>query len=85
MKVKIGNKVYDATDQPILIILNQLDKQNISNMSKEATKYCCAPDSITKQEVELFIYEKNIILENSVTDKVDSENYVNDLDYWARR
>lgn len=39
MRVKIGDKIYDSIEQPILLILDDVDKQNISNMSKQ-NKYC---------------------------------------------
>lgn len=44
MKVKIGNKIYDAKDEPIMIILSKSDKTNLANMHPDLTKYCCFPD-----------------------------------------
>lgn len=44
MKVKIGSKVYDANDQPIMLILDDIDKANIKAMSKEAKFYCAFPE-----------------------------------------
>ena len=43
MKVKIGNKIYDSEIEPIMIILNNKDKENIKAMSSEATKYASFP------------------------------------------
>ncbi len=43
MKVKIGNKIYDAEKEPIMIILNKDEKQQITNMHPDATKYCQYP------------------------------------------
>ena len=55
MKVKIGEKIYDAEYQPIMIILSDNDKLNISNM-KHQTKYCAYPtDLCSKEEVERFM------------------------------
>lgn len=45
MKVKIGDTTYDADDQPILVILSDRDKENIAQMPRRATKYCCYPDN----------------------------------------
>lgn len=45
MKVKVGNKVYDPNVEPVMIILTEQDKINISNMAPEATKYCVYPDN----------------------------------------
>lgn len=44
MKVKIGNTIYDAKDQPVMVIFSDLDKKNIANMLPECTKYACWPD-----------------------------------------
>lgn len=44
MKVKIGNKIYDGNDEPVMIILSDEDKKNITNMLPTATKYCSYPD-----------------------------------------
>ena len=43
LKVKIGNKIYDSKDEPIMLILSPLDKENISNMDKDHLKYCSFP------------------------------------------
>ena len=50
MKVKIGNKIYDSTKEPIMLILEQCDKDNISNMSPKAHKFCSFPDSLDGKE-----------------------------------
>lgn len=44
MKVKIGNKIYNSNDEPIMLILEDEDKQNIANMIKSDTKYCVYPE-----------------------------------------
>lgn len=43
MKIKIGDKIYDANDVPIMIILSQADKDNIGNMLEDNFKYCSYP------------------------------------------
>lgn len=43
MKVKVGNKIYDGENEPIMVILSQDDKYNITNMHPDATKYCSYP------------------------------------------
>ena len=40
MKVKVGNKVYDHVDQPIMVQLTDQDKKNIANMHPECNVYC---------------------------------------------
>ena len=40
MKVKIGNTIYDSNKEPIMLILDAFDRENIENMDFEATRYC---------------------------------------------
>ena len=55
MKVKIGEKIYDSEKEPIMVILSESDKENISNMSPEATKYCSFPDGMSVEYVKEFM------------------------------
>ena len=55
MKVKIGDKIFDPNDQPIMVILTDDDKSNISNMAPKATKYCAFPDSYSEEEIVEFM------------------------------
>lgn len=58
MKVKIGDKIYDPEEQPIMIILTEQDKKNIQNMLPEVTKYCVySKDNYTVEEIESFMKE----------------------------
>ena len=43
MKVKVGGKVYDGKNKPVMVILTKWDKENITNMLPSATKYCEYP------------------------------------------
>lgn len=43
MKVKIGNRIYDAKKEPIMVILNKKEQQQITDMAPDATKYCQYP------------------------------------------
>lgn len=45
MKVKIGPHWFDSDEDPIMIRLTQQDKENISNMEKGISDYCCYPDN----------------------------------------
>lgn len=45
MKVKIGNVIHDAEKEPIMVILNKEEKQQIADMDPNATKYCQYPDT----------------------------------------
>ena len=44
MKVKIGDTIYDSREEPIMLILSNKDKENISNMYKYATKFISFPN-----------------------------------------
>ena len=55
MKVKIRDKIYDASEEPIMLILTQEDRKNIENMAPDATKYCAFPDSTSLEFVNKFM------------------------------
>ena len=50
MKVKIKNKIYDAKDHPIMLILTDGEKKNIANMEKKAKKFLVFEDEHFKNE-----------------------------------
>jgi len=54
MKVKIEDTWYDAEKVPIMIHMNELDKQNIKEMPKGMTKYACFPDNSKLSENEMY-------------------------------
>jgi hypothetical protein len=55
MKVKIGDKIYDSENEPLMVILNDTDKDNIKNMLPTATKYCSFPDTIPLESIKEFM------------------------------
>jgi len=59
MKVKIGDKIYDASEEPIMLILTQEDRKNIENMNSDATKYCAFPDNTSLEFVKEFMKVEN--------------------------
>lgn len=59
MKVKIGNKIYDAEKEPIMIILDDNDKILLGNMPKDNYKYCCFPENIDSKKVIKFMEGSN--------------------------
>ena len=54
MIVKIGNDFYDSDDLPIMLILDETDKDNISNMGKQ-TKYCRFPKDTKDVDIVNFM------------------------------
>ena len=59
MKVKIGDTIYDSNDKPIMLILSEEDKFNISNMG-EQTKYCSFPENINTNDIIKFMKEDEL-------------------------
>lgn len=55
MKVKIKDKIYDSEEEPIMIILDKKDKENIKNMHEEATKLCSYPNNVDILYIEKFM------------------------------
>lgn len=58
MKVKIGDTIYDAEQEPIMVILSDSDKKNIQNMLPECTKYCAYPETgYTQEEIRAWMQD----------------------------
>jgi hypothetical protein len=55
MKVKIGTKIYNEEDEPILVIIDSEEKKLIKNMSKDAYKYCSYPDNMAEDVIVSFM------------------------------
>jgi len=55
MRVKIGNTVYDSENEPIMLLLSNVEKQHISNMPYDAHKYCSYPEGREESEIEEFM------------------------------
>ena len=53
--MKIGDKTFDSTEEPIMLILSKKDKENISNMHPDATKYCSFPEAVDSEEIFKFM------------------------------
>lgn len=56
LKVKIGNKIISSEDEPIMLILTDQDKFNISHMHPSSYKYCSYPSNMTEEDVVQFMY-----------------------------
>lgn len=55
MKVKIGNTIFDSEKEPILLILNEEDQKNITNMKEGTTKFCSFPSDLNIENVKKFM------------------------------
>ena len=54
MQVKVNGIYYDSTNTPIMIILNDTEKEHIANMG-EQTKYCSFPDDYDVEKIRKFM------------------------------
>lgn len=54
MKVKIGDKIIDSNDEPIMIILSEEEKSLLSSMGS-ARQFCSYPDSMDIRAVQDFM------------------------------
>jgi len=67
MKVKIGNKIIDANDEPIMLIFND-DKEkhiisnHLKNMPDKMLHYCMYPNNMNERDIKYFMNEPNIEL-----------------------
>ncbi len=61
MRVKIGNKIYDSRIEPIMLILEEYNKEDIKAMADESNKYCEYPDGMKVEEVAKFMHEEGCI------------------------
>lgn len=52
MKVKVGDRIYDGRDVPIMVILTDRDKKNIDSMESEGTQFAQFPDEMSVDEMK---------------------------------
>ena len=60
MKVKIEGKIYCSDKIPIMLILDETDKENIRNM-EDLNNYLSFPEDITQSEAEIYMSILNIM------------------------
>jgi len=92
MKVKIGNTVYDANKEPIMIMLDEQEREMIENSVKEhggsPSHLCMAPKNITEEELEKFLGEEGKCLKPSRSQKfltmVELNENASKVDGWQK-
>ena len=62
MKVKVGDNIYDSNEVPVMIIMEQWEKDLIANMAVKATKFCSFPNEMSSKEVKIFMAEDGVSL-----------------------
>jgi hypothetical protein len=55
MLVKIGDKVYNAEDQPIMIVVQPGDKEKLHRLNNNQYRLCFYPEGLCLKEVEEFM------------------------------
>lgn len=55
MKVKIGEKIYDSNEEPLMIILGDDDKCHIGQMHIECSQYVAYPASLSDEDLDSFL------------------------------
>ena len=60
MKVKIGTKIIDAENEPILLIFKDAKERklvgnHLINSLENVTKYCIFPDNMDKDVIKVFM------------------------------
>lgn len=55
MKVKIGDKIFDSEETPILLILDNDEIKHMQNMADNNHKYCSFPDDSKDEDIEEFM------------------------------
>jgi hypothetical protein len=58
MKVKIGDQWYDGEKTPIMIVLENNEKDLISRMRPDNERFCVFPDGIPEEKILKFMKEK---------------------------
>jgi len=58
MKVKIGDKVYDGKEVPIMLLLNKGEREQIAEMHPACTRYCMYPeDKYTVEQIKKWMHD----------------------------
>jgi len=55
MIVKIGNKYYNSTEEPVLLIFSEKEKEHIANMINDNQKYCSFPNESNIEDIKKFM------------------------------
>lgn len=55
MKVKVGESLYDSKDEPVMVILDDVDKEVIAGMAPNQHRYCTGPNKMSEREIDDFM------------------------------
>ena len=54
MRIKVNDRWYDGDKQLVMVVLTESDKENIRDMSPEATRYCQYPKALNLKDNAVF-------------------------------
>jgi len=63
MLVKIGDKIYDSTQVPILLIFDAKEIKDMQNLADNNHKYCSCPDDTEEKDIVEFMRTDDVEIE----------------------
>jgi hypothetical protein len=78
MKVKTRNRIIEANKEPIMLILDQQDRENIAAMSGDAVIYLGYPAGIDKGQMQAWV-DKTITEIKTETKIMDTPHRAEEL------
>ena len=58
MKVKVGNRIYAGEVEPVMVILAEEDKANITLMADDAFCYCSYPANMSPEAAKEWMHKE---------------------------
>ena len=74
MRVKIGNKWFDSNDEPVLIELNNHEKQLIRDMLPSNYLFCCYPTGMEAKKISDWMKDDVVVQPQNSTMGVTDTN-----------
>ena len=56
MQVKVGERVYDSSDEPVMVVLEPHEKAEIAALAAHETMYCCYPAEMAESAVRAWMH-----------------------------
>lgn len=66
MMVKVGNKIYDSQDMPLMVILDEEEKAMIADMIGGDDRFCSYPSHMDEMQIENWMLEDDDMDINSL-------------------
>lgn len=88
MLIKVGEKIISSKESPIMVVLNEEEKELISNMRKEDDKFCAFPNDAVEKDIKEFmeVSDNMIDINNSIDHETISDyKYPNSAEQIMKR